>query len=283
MKMRKWMALVLALAMTVLVLAGCGSSAADDPAAGADDAAPAASTDGDSGDLGLLNDGVLMIGTDDTMPPMEYRDDSDALVGFDVEMGDEIGRRLGVEVQWVPTDWDGLLMGLSSNKYDCVISLICVTEEREKTMDFSDPYYVLEELIVARADDDSVNAIADLPGKKVGCQTGSANYNSLIAMEDVNADDVAQYNAVTDELQDVISGRLDCAVMEGPTAYFYSQANDALKVVSDDPIEGHDVAIAYNKGNAALQEAVNAVLAEMKEDGTLSELSVKWFGVDVYA
>lgn len=231
----------------------------------------------------LLTDGVITIGTDDTMPPMEYRDETNSLVGFDIDMGNEIAARLGLEIQWVPTDWDGLLLGLSGKKYDAVISLINITDERKETMDFSDPYYVLEELIITGKDNTEINSISDLPGKKVGCQTGSANYISLTEMDGINTGDVYQYNAVTDELQDITTGRLDCAVMESPTAYYYSQLNDALRVVDGEAIDGHEVGIVFDKGNDQLIAAVNKILADMKEDGTLSDISLKWFGVDVYA
>lgn len=295
----KMVAMLLTAAMIVATVAGCGSkesvktaektatetsgaesAEADTKGTGSSDGTE---QNGESTAYNLLTEGVITIGTDDTMPPMEYRDESNSLVGFDIDMGNEIAARLGLEIQWVPTDWDGLLLGLSGKKYDAVISLINITDERKETMDFSDPYYILEELIITGKDNTEINAISDLPGKKVGCQTGSANYVSLTEMDNIDTNDIYQYNAVTDELQDITTGRLDCAIMESPTAYYYSQLNDALRVVDGESIEGHDVGIVFDKGNDQLVSAVNEVLAEMKEDGTLSEISMKWFGVDVYA
>lgn len=280
---KKGIALLVATTMVMALLAGCGNQgstteAGDDATATGSESQEATAAN----EYNLITDGVLRVGVDDTMPPMEYRDESNELVGFDIDMGNEIASRLGLEIEWVPTDWDGLLLGLSSKKYDAVISVICITEEREKTMDFSDPYYVLEELIITGKDNTEINGISDLPGKLVGCQTGSANYITLTEMDGVDEADVSQYNAVTDELQDISTGRLDCAVMESPTAYYYAQLQDGLRVV-DDPLEGHDAGVVFDKGNDQLREAVNDVLKEMKEDGTLSELSVKWFGVDIYA
>ena len=280
---KKGIALLVATTMVMALLAGCGNQgsttgAGDDTTAAGSESQEATAAN----EYNLITDGVLKVGVDDTMPPMEYRDESNELVGFDIDMGNEIASRLGLEIEWVQTDWDGLLLGLSSEKYDAVISVICITEEREKTMDFSDPYYVLEELIITGKDNTEINGISDLPGKLVGCQTGSANYITLTEMDGVDEADVSQYNAVTDELQDISTGRLDCAVMESPTAYYYAQLQDGLRVV-DDPLEGHDAGVVFDKGNDQLREAVNDVLKEMKEDGTLSELSVKWFGVDIYA
>lgn len=292
-KRNKIVAMLLATAMVTATIVGCGSkeeseTVKEEPQVVAESADE--SSDAEQGEesqeatnYNLITDGVLAVGTDDTMPPMEYRDESNTLVGFDIDMGNEIASRLGLEIQWVPTDWDGLLLGLSGKKYDAVISLINITDERKETMDFSDPYYVLEELIITGKDNTEINAISDLPGKKVGCQTGSSNYVSLTEMEGIDMNDISQYNAVTDELTDITTGRLDCAIMESPTAYYYAQLNDKLRVVEGESIEGHDVGIVFDKGNSELQAAVNEVLAEMKADGTLSEISKKWFGVDVYA
>lgn len=295
---KKMAAMLLATAMIAALAAGCGSeesvkttevtTAETSGESVETDIGGTGTTDGtdqidEAPAYNLLTDGVITIGTDDTMPPMEYRDESNSLVGFDIDMGNEIAARLGLEIQWVPTDWDGLLLGLSGKKYDAVISLINITDERKETMDFSDPYYVLEELIITGKDNTEINAVSDLSGKKVGCQTGSSNYVSLTEMDDIDTSDIYQYNAVTDELQDITTGRLDCAVMESPTAYYYSQLNDALRVVNGESIEGHDVGIVFDKGNDQLVSAVNEVLEDMKEDGTLSEISLKWFGVDVYA
>lgn len=286
-------AMLLATAVMAATIVGCSSkeepeTVKEEPQVVAESADE--SSDAEQGEesqeatnYNLITDGVLAVGTDDTMPPMEYRDESNTLVGFDIDMGNEIASRLGLEIQWVPTDWDGLLLGLSGKKYDAVISLINITDERKETMDFSDPYYVLEELIITGKDNTEINAISDLPGKKVGCQTGSANYISLTEMEKIDINDISQYNAVTDELTDITTGRLDCAIMESPTAYYYAQLNDKLRVVEGESIEGHDVGIVFDKGNSELQAAVNEVLTEMKADGTLSEISKKWFGVDVYA
>ena len=116
---KKGIALLVATTMVMALLAGCGNQgsttgAGDDTTAAGSESQEATAAN----EYNLITDGVLKVGVDDTMPPMEYRDESNELVGFDIDMGNEIASRLGLEIEWVPTDWDGLLLGLSSKKYD---------------------------------------------------------------------------------------------------------------------------------------------------------------------
>lgn len=116
---------------------------------------------------------VLRIGVDDSYPPMEYRDGKNKLVGFDVDLAEAVAQKLGVKTQYTSIVFTGIFAGLDTNKYDCIISSVSMTKKRAKNYLFTKPYLANGQYIVVAPNNNSINKIQDLKGKKVGVQSGT--------------------------------------------------------------------------------------------------------------
>lgn len=261
--------LVLALALAV---AGCGGEkAADRPG----EQAGAEKTTWEE----IQERGYMVAGLDDTFAPMGYRDPkTNELIGFDIDMGAELGKRLGVEIKWQPTDWDGVIGALKSKKFDVIISGMSVTDERKKVINFSKNYLKAGIGMVVRKDNNDINSVGDLDGKVIATQTGSSGET---ACSDLGLKGVKLYDQYPEAFQDLAIGRVDVVVVDVTTAAHYiSKKPDTYKVVGERLVD-EPYAIGIRKEDKDLKEAIDAALTEMMEDGTLSRISMKWFGDDL--
>lgn len=224
--------------------------------------------------------GEVTIAMEGTWAPWTYHDEDDNLVGFDVEIGQRIAEKLGVEANFVEGEWDGLLAGLDAGRYDMMINGVDITEERANAYDFSEPYAYNRTAVIVRGDDDSIQTMEDLSGKNTA-NTISSTYAELAESYGATVtgvDDLSQ----TFEL--LLSGRIDATLNAEVTYYDYMEAHpDAnLKIacLADDATH---VAIPFRKGEdtASLREAVNQAIEELRDSGELSELSEKYFGTDI--
>lgn len=275
MKFRKVTALFMAAAVLGSVgLTGCSSQ-------GSGQSSQENSSTG-SGDLlaQIQERGEIVIAMEGTWAPWTYHDESGTLVGFDVEVGQQIAEALGVETTFVEGEWDGLLAGLDAGRYDIMINGVDITEERSDAYDFSDPYAYNRTAVIVSGDNTDIASMEDLEGKRTA-NTISSTYAEVAegyGAEVTGVDDLNQ----TFEL--LLSGRIDATLNAEVTYYDYMEAHpDAnIKIACLDP-EATEVAIPFRKGEeaASLREAVNQALADMRESGALSELSEKCFGTDI--
>ena len=275
MKFRKVTALFMAAAVLGSVgLTGCSSQ-------GSGQSSQENSSTG-SGDLlaQIQERGEIVIAMEGTWAPWTYHDESGTLVGFDVEVGQQIAQALGVEATFVEGEWDGLLAGLDAGRYDIMINGVDITEERSDAYDFSEPYAYNRTAVIVSADNTDITSMEDLAGKHTA-NTISSTYAEVAegyGAEVTGVDDLNQ----TFEL--LLSGRIDATLNAEVTYYDYMEAHpDAnLKIACLDP-QATQVAIPFRKGEetASLREAVNQALADMRESGALSELSEKYFGTDI--
>lgn len=275
MKFRKVIALFMAAAVLGSVgLTGCSSQ-------GGGQSSQENSSTG-SGDLlaQIQERGEIVIAMEGTWAPWTYHDESGTLVGFDVEVGQQIAQALGVEATFVEGEWDGLLAGLDAGRYDIMINGVDITEERSDAYDFSDPYAYNRTAVIVSGDNTDITSMEDLEGKHTA-NTISSTYAEVAegyGAEVTGVDDLNQ----TFEL--LLSGRIDATLNAEVTYYDYMEAHpDAnLKIACLDP-QATQVAIPFRKGEetASLREAVNQALADMRESGALSELSEKYFGTDI--
>ena len=275
MKFRKVTALFMAAAVLGSVgLTGCSSQ-------GSGQSSQENSSTG-SGDLlaQIQERGEIVIAMEGTWAPWTYHDESGTLVGFDVEVGQQIAQALGVEATFVEGEWDGLLAGLDAGRYDIMINGVDITEERSDAYDFSEPYAYNRTAVIVSADNTDITSMEDLEGKHTA-NTISSTYAEVAegyGAEVTGVDDLNQ----TFEL--LLSGRIDATLNAEVTYYDYMEAHpDAnIKIACLDP-EATQVAIPFRKGEetASLREAVNQALADMRESGALSELSEKYFGTDI--
>ena len=275
MKFRKVTALFMAAAVLGSVgLTGCSSQ-------GSGQSSQENSSTG-SGDLlaQIQERGEIVIAMEGTWAPWTYHDESGTLVGFDVEVGQQIAEALGVETTFVEGEWDGLLAGLDAGRYDIMINGVDITEERSDAYDFSEPYAYNRTAVIVSADNTDITSMEDLAGKHTA-NTISSTYAEVAEQYGAEVTGVDDLNQTFELL---LSGRIDATLNAEVTYYDYMEAHpDAnIKIACLDP-EATQVAIPFRKGEetASLREAVNQALADMRESGALTELSEKYFGTDI--
>ena len=275
--LKKSAAALAALTLTA-ALAGCGSSASS-AATSTDTTASTAETSGENKLEKVKAAGKLVIGVEGTYPPFTYHDDNGELTGLDVELGKALAEKLGVEVEFQEAAWDSLLIGIDTGRFDTVINSVSITDERAEKYDFSDPYYEARRVVV-RADDDSINGPEDLNGKKIATNTT----NAFIPWYEENGAEVVGIDTSAEAIDLVLSGRADFLGISVPVLNAYldehPDAADKLKAAFIIPNSEDVIAIPVRKGEPEFLDAINAALAELREEGTLKEISEKYLGGD---
>ena len=286
------------LALSAALFSGCGNAGASGGTSAGEQAAGATAADeaaGGSGGEGaqaeetaaggdeldsILAAGKLVVGVEGTYPPFTYHDESGALTGFDVEVATKIAEKLGVEAEFVEAAWDSLLIGIDSGRLDTVANAVSVTEERAEKYDFSDPYYFEARRVIVRAEDDSIQTEDDLDGKKVATNVT----NAFIPWYESKGAEIVGIDTSGEAIELVLSGRADLCGTSVPVLNSYMEehpdAEGRLKVAFVIPDSEDRIAIPVRKGEARLLEAVNQALAELREEGTLQELSEKYLQGD---
>ena len=222
---------------------------------------------------------AIAIGVDDSYPPMEYRDDKFALVGFDVDFGNAIGKKLGVEIKWTPTAWDGILPSLQAKKFDMILSSMSINDERKKEVNFSDAYIKGGPVIVIKTGDKTIKTADDLKGKIIGVQSGSTGADAADAIKGVK--EVKKYDKITQALEDLAAGRVVAVVADDQVGRYYI-ALDSKKYALASKMNDEPFGIAFRKSDTVLTEDVQKAINELKSEGTLSKISQKWFKTDYY-
>ena len=224
--------------------------------------------------------GEIVVAMEGTWAPWTYHNEADELVGYDVEVAQNLAEKLGVSVKFVEGEWDGLLAGLDDKRYDIMVNGVGITPDREKKYDFSTPYAYNRTAVIVRGDYDEIQSMEDLKGKKTA-NTISSTYATLAESYGAEVTGVDDLNQTIELL---LSGRIDATLNTEVTYYDYLKAHpDAdIKVAAlSDEVE--QVAIPVRKGDetASLLAAINDALAEMDKDGTLTALSEKYFNTDI--
>lgn len=224
--------------------------------------------------------GTIIVGLEGDWAPWSYVDENDELTGYDVEVAKAIADKLGVEIQIVPGEWDGLFAGMDAGRYDMVVNGVEVTEERADKYDFSTPYAYIRTALIVKGDNDSIKTFEDLKGKKTANSIAST-YMNLAESYGATCYGVS---TLDETLTMVLQGRVDATLnaIVSFTDYMAQHPDSNLKVVATTE-EASNVAIPMRKGDetASLREAVNKAIDGLREDGTLSELSTRFFGEDI--
>ena len=224
--------------------------------------------------------GTLKVALEGTYPPFNYKDQKTGqLAGYDVDVARLLAARLGLKVEFVSSEWAGILAGLSANKYDVIISQVGINPKREQAFDFSTPYiYSMPQLIVRKDEKAAYASLADLKGKKLGVGQGSVYEQQAKAVPGI---DVRSYAAAPDTMSDLASGRLDAALNDSlMSAYLLKISKLPIKAGAQvGAVER--MGIPFHKGNPEFKAALNKALADVAADGSLKAISIKWFGTDV--
>lgn len=275
-KFKKLAAFALASVMTMSIFTACGSNDSKETTKGNESVQTA--------DVKVLNNGVLTVGAEIGYPPFEsFAEDGTTPVGFDIDIIAEVSRRLGMDYNFINTSFDGIFAGIGVN-YDCVCSAVTITPERKAEMLFSTPYIQNYQAIVVRADSDlEINSFTDLNNMSVAFQKGTTSDELMKDLNSTGTIDIVTvandkllscFTQLTNKEVDVV------AVDNTVAASFVAKNSDKYKIAFVDDSEPEEFAIAFGKNDTQLQEAVNKVLAEMKEDGFIQETYDYWFGVE---
>lgn len=281
-QLKKNLALLLAMVlMGMSMLAGCGketngstenSSAEKETEEKGDSAA--------ENQLEVIKDrGKLLIATSGNFRPLTFAGEDGELTGFDIELGTLIAEKLGVEVEFITGDIAGLLTGMQSGQYDICMSGMTMTEERKKSVDFSETYGQTALIAVTQEDNDKVTGLDDFSGLIVGSLGGTPQYAYT---ESVGGyDELKDYKGNAEAFQDLKMGRMDVYVVSKIVARDFiendSDTEHPLKMVGETRNPSY-MGIAMPKEQPELKQAIDDILQELMEDGTLDELSEKWFG-----
>ncbi|MDO4288599.1 MAG: ABC transporter substrate-binding protein [Eubacterium sp.] len=261
---KKFLVLMIAmLTLAMTVLAGCGNSG--------------------GGEEDPLADGVLSVAVDDTYLPMEFRDDQNNLVGFDIDLANALAEDLGVKVEFTTVAWDGIFNGLNAKQYDAIISSTSITPERQEGFNQTNPYVSNGIIIVSRKDAEPVTTFEGLEGKRVGVQlaTTADEATQKLAEQKGVTMDLKQFDGMLDAFSALEGSQIDNVVTDiGVAMYYVAQKPDVFAVTSP-VLTNEPIAITVRKGEDAFTEKLNESLKKLQENGTMTEISMKWFGKDM--
>ena len=280
MKRRTFISLMSVMAAAgVLSLSGCSSSHNTAASTAGTAASSAASAGGDLLST-IQSRGTLIVALEGAWKPWSFHDADDTLVGYDVEVSRAIAEKLGVEPEYVESDWDSLFAGMDAGRYDMVCNGVEVTEERSKTYDFTTPYGYIHTALAVKKDNDSITRFEDLDGKT----TANSLASTYMELAESYGATVQGIDTLEETIQLLTAGRIDATLNADVSFYDYLNVHpDAdFKLVAFTEEASH-VAIPLRKGDetATLLEAINSAIEELRADGTLSELGEKYFGQDI--
>ena len=271
------LAAVMALSMTA-----CGSSnSAAETTAADTEAAESQAEETTAEEAKTTDGGTLIVGFDQDFPPMGFVGDDGEYTGFDLELAQEVAKRLGLEYKAQPIAWDSKDMELESGNIDCIWNGFTMTG-REDDYTWTEPYMANQQVFVV-ANDSDINSQADLAGKIVEVQADSSAEAALKEAPELTATfkellTTADYNTA---FMDLEQGAVDAIAMDVIVAGFQIQQRNADFKILDDSLSEEEYGVGFKKGNTELRDKVQSTLEEMAEDGTLQEVSEKWFSKDV--
>ena len=312
---KKWISLVMAVMMTAALAAGCGSSssgssagqeketqagaaagaeadagaantAAADEGTGAADAGAGTDAGADSASAGddllakVQTSGKLVIAMEGNWAPWTYENEDGELVGFEVEVSRAVAEKLGVTPEYVTGEWDGLLAGVQAGRYDVMANGVGYTEERAQAYYYSDFYAFNRTALVVRGDNEEIKSLEDLDGKTT-CNSANSTYQLLAEKYGATVKDVESLAGTIDEL---MAGRVDATLNAEVSIndYMREQPDADIKIVAYDPdVEQVGMIMPYGASSDSLRDAINQALADLRADGTLTEISNTYFGMDI--
>jgi polar amino acid transport system substrate-binding protein len=256
--------LVVAL-MAAAMISGCGKK--EEASAPAAAPAPAA---------------AIVVGLDDNFPPMGFRDEKNALVGFDIDLATEAGKRLGAEVTFKPIDWNAKEAELNGKRVDVLWNGLTITEERKANILFTTPYLENRQIIVV-LDNSAIKNKAELAGKVLGVQDGSSAVEA-VQKDEATAKSLKELKKFPDNvtaLMDLSAGRLDALVVDEVVGRYYTAKKSGEYRVLEENFGTEDYGVGTRKDDAELMGKLQKALDDMKKDGSAAAISTKWFGKDI--
>lgn len=254
-KMKKTYLVIAAVLAVCLLLAACSSDSSSETLSN------------------IKNSGKLVVLTNAEFPPYEYQGEGNEVVGIDMDMSKAIADELGVELEIVNMDFDGLIPALNGGKGDMVAAGMTVTDERKKSVDFSEPYAKAMQLIIIDANNADIKGEADLAGKIIGVQLGTTG--DIYVEDNIDVAELKQYKSGLDAATDLKNGRLDAIVIDKLPAESIVSANTGLVTIEMAGADDEEYAIAVKKGDESFVKEINAIISKLEEDGKFAEFAEK--------
>jgi len=263
--MRKfsWLTAALAMFALALVLAACG---------GGGSSTGSESTGGTAAEGGGE---PLSVGSDIPYPPFEQGKPGE-YTGFDIELIEAIGEKLGRPVEVTDTSFETIFRDVAQGKFDAAISAATITDEREQAVDFSNPYYLSEQAVLV-TEGSEIKSLEDLEGKTVGVQQGTTGQE--LAKEKSGASEIRPYPEGPDAVNALKAGTVEAVIIDAPVAQNAVEKSGGVEIAENVPTE-EEYGIAVAQGETELLEEINAALKEIEEDGTYATIYKKWFKVE---
>lgn len=263
---RRLTVLAATLGLSALALTACSGGASS-------------GTDANAGsEYDLVTDGTLTVATEGTYRPFSFHEGAGELTGFDVEIAEAVAEKLGLQVKFQETQWDAIFAGLDAGRFDVIANQVSINAERQEKYTFSSPYTVSRGVIVTDEGDDAISSFADLSGKTTA-QSLTSNWYELATSSGAQVEAVEGWAQAVALLK---QGRVDATVNDQLTYLDYEKTNSptGLKIAAETE-DTSESAFAFKKGQDTLADAVDGALEELRADGTLAQISEKYFGADV--
>lgn len=277
--MKKVSILLAALLVLCTLLAGCNQAkdaASFTNASSAAGSTPEESSTPESTPASSTGDNTLVMATNAFFQPYEFYQ-GEEIVGIDAEVGKAIADKLGMDFQISDMDFDSIIPAVQSGKADMGMAGMTVTPDREKNVSFTQPYANGVQVVIVPEDSD-IASIDDLTGKKIGCQQGTTGWiycSDTPENGGYGEENVTAYNKGSDAVMALLSGKVDCVVIDNEPAKAFVAANEGLKIL-DTEFTNEDYAIAIAKDNTELLEKVDKALGELIADGTVEKIVEKY-------
>ena len=227
----------------------------------------------------IQKSGKLVVALEGAWQPWSYHDSSDTLVGYDVEVSRAIAEKLGVEPEYVESDWDSLFAGLDAGRYDMVCNGVEVTEERAKTYDFTTPYGYIHTALAVRKDNEDIHSFEDLKGKT----TANSLASTYMELAESYGATVQGIDTLEETIQLLTAGRIDATLNADVSFYDYLNVHPEadFKLVAQTAEASHVAIPVLKSEDTAYLDALNTAIEALRADGTLKALSEKYFGQDI--
>lgn len=272
--------LLIAIAILAVALVGAACTNAEEPA-DPDTQEPTETVDDSWSKVEAR--GELILGLDDSFPPMGFRDENNEIVGFDIDLAEAVCDYLGITLTKKPIEWSTMTMSINTGEIDVAWNGTSITPERLEAIDFTDPYMNSTPIIVTLADSELATK-DDLAGATVGIQAESSALESVEKEPEVveSFAELRQYSTYVEAMTDLEIGRIDAVIIDSVAFYGDFQPNnpDAYKVLEGE-FTPEQYAVGIKKGANALADKLNEALQAVKDSGKATEISMKWFGEDL--
>ena len=240
------------------------------------------SAGGDNSLQNVMNKKRLVMGLDDSFPPMGYRNERNEIVGYDVDLAKEVTRRMGIELVLQPIDWNAKEQELNTFQIDCIWNGFSITEERKNNVLYTPPYLKNAQVVVVKGDS-PINTLRDLAGKTAGTQAGSSSVDAIDDAPELKASlkDLVLYGDFLTALMDLDVGGIDAVVIDLVLANDNIRRSGKPFRILNETLEDEEFGIGFRLGEKALVDKVWATLLEMARDGTVARIATEWLGADI--